>query len=139
VGGQSGWMTRSISLDYLTRLPRRYLGEPIVLLWDLFAAHRNINVKALAERPSIRLGPFLPGTTGLHQPLDRSTFGALNEIHIVRSSTALSNLHRQSICCWILGNQCLKTRFCWLGTISGRKTLSASQRSKSPLKSHRVL
>jgi hypothetical protein len=75
---QSGWTSREIATQYLEWLADRD-HRPIVLSWDLYAAHRDATVQTLASRIGIRL-EFLPaGQTDELQPLDRRVFGNLKQ------------------------------------------------------------
>jgi hypothetical protein len=76
---QSGWCDKEIAKAYLIWL--RFEGhdgnERLILVWDVFAAHRDEEVKKLAEDLNIELIYIPPGTTDKLQPLDRRIFGSL--------------------------------------------------------------
>jgi hypothetical protein len=73
----NGWTTGQLACEYLRWLNQAYRGQPIALLWDIFAAHRCAEAKALAPELNIEL-EFIPaGMTGDCQPLDRRIFGNL--------------------------------------------------------------
>jgi hypothetical protein len=73
----NGWTNAPVTSDYLRWLRSRIQTGLIVILWDLFSAHREQGVEALAQELGIRL-VFIPAEmTGLYQPLDRRIFGSL--------------------------------------------------------------
>jgi hypothetical protein len=75
---QSGWTSREIAAQYLEWLADRY-RRPIILVWDLYAAHRDATIQAIAARIGIRL-EFVPaGQTDELQLLDRRVFGNLKQ------------------------------------------------------------
>ena len=75
---ESGWTRESVMIDYLERL-RKHVGhdQPIVLLLDVYAAHRTKAVREKAEKLKINLMYIPPGCTDLCQPLDISVFAVL--------------------------------------------------------------
>jgi hypothetical protein len=74
---ENGWTTTDVAIAYLHWLQVWFSGEPIVLVWDVFAAHRAQEVQELTPTLSILL-KFVPaGMTGKCQPLDRRIFGSL--------------------------------------------------------------
>jgi hypothetical protein len=75
---ESGWTGRDVALQFLHWLADRY-RRPIVLVWDLFSAHRDREVQETAGRLGIRLIFIPPGLTGECQPLDRRVFGNLKQ------------------------------------------------------------
>jgi len=56
----SGWTSRQVAFQYLNWLREQVQG-PVVLIWDLFSAHRDEEVKAAAEKLGIRLEFIPPG------------------------------------------------------------------------------
>jgi hypothetical protein len=74
-----GWTSRDVAIRYLLWLSEITRGQPTVLVWDLFAAHRDAVVKEQARHLGIRLEFIPPGATGLCQPLDRRIFGILKQ------------------------------------------------------------
>jgi hypothetical protein len=74
----SGWTNNEVAKAYLIWLSETR-STPLVLLWDLFSAHRDPSVQEMAHRLGIRL-EFVPaGATGELQPLDRRVFGSLKQ------------------------------------------------------------
>jgi hypothetical protein len=81
----SGWMEKNLAKKYLLWLRNRYSG-PLGLVWDVFAAHRDSEVKETAEEAEITV-TFIPaGQTDEWQPLDRRIFGSLKQRAIGRWS-----------------------------------------------------
>ena len=72
----SGWTTREVAKQYVQWLADRF-DEPVVLVWDVFAAHRHADVKAAADESNVQLRFIPAGMTDRLQPLDRWIFGAL--------------------------------------------------------------
>jgi hypothetical protein len=73
----NGWCNATIAAEYLRWLRSRYGRLKIVLLWDIWGAHRSKETKELARQLNIQL-EFIPaGQTGECQPLDRRLFGNL--------------------------------------------------------------
>lgn len=73
----NGWSNGDIILQYLKWLRKLYGRQHIVLLWDIWGAHRSQDTKDLAASLNIQL-EFIPaGMTGECQPLDRRIFGNL--------------------------------------------------------------
>lgn len=73
----SGWVTETIVLKYLDWLSDLYKNEPIVLVLDVYPAHRTEAVREKAKSRNIIL-LFVPaGGTSLYQPLDIKIFGEL--------------------------------------------------------------
>jgi hypothetical protein len=52
---------------------------PIVLIWDALTAHRDQEVKYLANELKIRLIFIRSGQTDEYQPLDRRIFGPMKQ------------------------------------------------------------
>jgi hypothetical protein len=64
-------------LRWLSEINKR---RRTVLIWDVFAAHRDQAVKDLAEELNIQL-IFIPaGQTDEYQPLDRRIFGPMKQM-----------------------------------------------------------
>jgi hypothetical protein len=76
---QCGWTNRDVVLQYLFWISKANAGKPILLLWDLFAAHRDDFAKTQVQNFGIRLEFIPPDATGLCQPLDRRIFGILKQ------------------------------------------------------------
>jgi hypothetical protein len=75
----NGWTNAIVAEQYLRYLRARMGRKHIVLIWDVFSAHREKNIVALAERLRIKL-VFIPaGQTDRYQPLDRRVFGPMKE------------------------------------------------------------
>jgi hypothetical protein len=73
----NGWTSALLASGYLHWLRSRIQRGPIVVLWNLFSAHREQGVKERAQELGIEL-VFIPaGMTGKHRPLDRRLFGSL--------------------------------------------------------------
>jgi hypothetical protein len=73
----NGWTSALVASDYLHWLRFRIQRGPIVVLWNLFSAHREQGVKERAQELGIEL-VFIPaGMTGEYQSLDRRIFGSL--------------------------------------------------------------
>jgi hypothetical protein len=72
---QCGWTNRDMVLQYLLWISKANAGKPILLLWDLFTAHRDDFVKTQAQNLGIRREFSPPGATGFCQPLNRRIFG----------------------------------------------------------------
>jgi hypothetical protein len=74
----SGWTNSEVAKKFLIWLSETH-STPLVLLWDLFSAHRDPSVQETAHHLGIRL-EFVPaGATGELQPLDRRVFGSLKQ------------------------------------------------------------
>jgi hypothetical protein len=73
---ESGWVDTEVARRYVAWLRARMSG-PIALVWDVFAAHRNADVKREAEESEITLAFIPAGQTDEFQPLDRRIFGSL--------------------------------------------------------------
>jgi transposase len=58
-------------MQYLQWLREQVTVGEIVLLWDVFSAHRDKKVKAYAVELRIRLIFIPPGMIDVYQPLDR--------------------------------------------------------------------
>jgi hypothetical protein len=76
-----GWVDQTVALQYLSWL-RAYcnahsLRGTFVLIWDVFASHRDAKVKQSAFDKGIQLLYVPAGQTGTYQPLDRRVFGEL--------------------------------------------------------------
>jgi hypothetical protein len=56
----SRWTVETLACQYVHWLHRYYRGQPIALLWHIFAAHRCNEVKKLAPELKIEL-EFIPG------------------------------------------------------------------------------
>jgi hypothetical protein len=74
----SGWQTTETFQEWLTWLRDIYDdGEPIWLVLDCYAVHRQLDMRQHAEELGIHL-VFVPsGLTDQFQPLDRFVFGAM--------------------------------------------------------------
>jgi hypothetical protein len=73
-----GWVDQTVALQYVNWL-RKFtaIRGPFVLVWDVFAAHRDKMVVASAFEDEVQL-IFVPaGQTGEWQPLDKRVFGEL--------------------------------------------------------------
>jgi hypothetical protein len=74
---ENGWTNAEVILDYFRWLRSRFAEGEIVLMWDVYTAHRAEEVKSFAQEIGIRL-EFIPlGMTAECQPLDRRIFGNL--------------------------------------------------------------
>jgi hypothetical protein len=73
-----GWVDQDVALQYVAWLRRNAgITGPLVLVWDVFASHRDKMVVASAFEDGIQL-LFVPaGQTGDWQPLDKRVFGEL--------------------------------------------------------------
>jgi hypothetical protein len=74
---ENGWTDESVADQYLHWLRERYGERQIVLIWDIFPAHRTEWIKSLARELGIKLDFIPAGMTGECQPLDRRIFGSL--------------------------------------------------------------
>jgi hypothetical protein len=75
---QSGWTTSQVASQHLRWLAETH-QRPLLLIWDLFSAHRDSSVQELARNLGIK-PEFIPaGATGELQPLDRRIFGNLKQ------------------------------------------------------------
>ena len=73
----SGWTNIGIMKEYLYLISELFNHQPLALLLDQYGAHRNDEVKQLANELEIEL-VFIPkGTTSWLQPLDRKIFGQM--------------------------------------------------------------
>jgi hypothetical protein len=87
---KSGWCDRNVAIEYLNWL-RKYNGEKeLVLVWDVYSAHRDPLVKEKAIELGIKLIFIPPGMTGTLQPLDRRIFGSLKARGKARWARSLS-------------------------------------------------
>jgi hypothetical protein len=89
---KSGWSNTTVMEAYLQKLREYYdttfandtnykvHDSAIDLIWDCFAAHRNIEIREIAKRLNINLHFVPAGGTGDYQPLDVRVFGALKAI-----------------------------------------------------------
>jgi hypothetical protein len=77
----SGWMDKRVARQYVQWLRDRISG-PMALIWDLFAAHRE--VKEAAEQLEITVAYIPAGQTDEWQPLDHRIFGSLKQRAIGR-------------------------------------------------------
>lgn len=75
---ETGWVDGDVAVKYLTWLRGRMAG-PIALVWDVFAAHRDCDVKREAMEQEITLAYIPAGQTDYWQPLDRRIFGNLKQ------------------------------------------------------------
>jgi hypothetical protein len=81
---QSGWMTKDVMQKYFVFLRQTMMDkfniapkQKLLLLLDVYAAHRNAELIELAREQCIEL-LFIPaGMTGELQPLDATIFGML--------------------------------------------------------------
>lgn len=73
---ENGWVNTTVACEYVNWLYRRK-GEECFLLWDVFSAHRQEEVKDLARDLGIGMGFIPAGLTSRHQPLDKRIFGNL--------------------------------------------------------------
>ena len=88
---ENGWTTTTCFGQYLVwlrnELNLRYEGKEgfdnntnIDLVLDVYAAHRNDQIKTLAEKLNFTLHFIPSGSTDIFQPLDRYVFGALKNM-----------------------------------------------------------
>jgi hypothetical protein len=75
---ESGWMDKKVAEEYISWLRLRNSG-PLALLWDVFAAHRDADVKDKAQEEEITVSFIPAGQTDEWQPLDRRIFGNLKQ------------------------------------------------------------
>jgi hypothetical protein len=75
---ESGWTTNDVMCRYFSFLRGELFPDgPIVLVLDVYAAHRSRAVREIAELWGIKLVFIPPGCTDKLQPLDRRVFGVL--------------------------------------------------------------
>jgi hypothetical protein len=73
----SGWCDKNVAISDLAWLRTiRPVGKWAVI-WDVYAAHRDLTVKVKARELDIRLIYIPPGMTDKLQPLDSRIFGSL--------------------------------------------------------------
>jgi hypothetical protein len=78
VTSPSGWTTGDVMCEYLTYLREEpYPTGPLVVILDVYPAHRTDMVRATAYALGIELVFIPPGCTDRLQPLDRRVFGVL--------------------------------------------------------------
>jgi hypothetical protein len=83
---ENGWCNKDIAKKYLEWLRSVALSGDIWLLWDVFAAQRDEEVKQYAKTLRTNL-IFIPaGMTDIYQPLDRYISG---------------DLKQRAYCCWV--------------------------------------
>jgi hypothetical protein len=68
-----------VATEYLIWLRTLKPNSKLVLIWDVFSAHRDKKVKERATALKIRLIFIPPGMTDKLQPLDRWIFGNLKQ------------------------------------------------------------
>jgi hypothetical protein len=76
---KNGWCDKAIATQYLLWLREQVPIGDVALLWDVFSAHRDQEVKAYASELGIRLIFIPPGMTDVYQPLDKRIFGHLKQ------------------------------------------------------------
>jgi hypothetical protein len=77
---RSGWCDKTTAMQYLKWLrATRPAGQKLLLVWDVFSAHRDAEVKTEAARLNIELIFILAGMTDKWQPLDDRIFGSLKK------------------------------------------------------------
>jgi hypothetical protein len=74
---QSGWTNQEMTLECLQWLSTQAQGEPILLVPDVYPAHRTPRVRQRAGELGIELLDAPAGGTSEFQPLDRRIFGEL--------------------------------------------------------------
>jgi hypothetical protein len=73
----NGWTNEDMMIRYLEYLSQACQFEPLMLVLDVYKAHRTTKLKKRANELNIEL-LFVPaGGTSLYQPLDRRIFGEL--------------------------------------------------------------
>jgi hypothetical protein len=73
----SGWTNDDMMVQYINWLSGNCQGEPLMLVLDVYKAHRTQKLRERARELNIEL-LFVPaGGTSLYQPLDRRVFGEL--------------------------------------------------------------
>jgi hypothetical protein len=76
---ENGWTNGVVAKEDLKWLRQKNGHAPICLLWDVFSAHRDTEVKDLAAELDIQL-IFIPaGQTDTFQPLDVGIFGPMKQ------------------------------------------------------------
>lgn len=75
----NGWTTKQVMDSYLEWLRSLYGDEPLVLVLDVFSAHRHIDVKNKAQELNIELIYVPANGTSTYQPLDRKIYGPLKQ------------------------------------------------------------
>ena len=74
---QSGWTNEAILLEYLEWLHTTSDGCPLILVLDVYPAHRTAAIRNRANELDIELLYVPAGGTSQYQPLDRRIFGEL--------------------------------------------------------------
>jgi hypothetical protein len=78
---ESGWMNRTIMLQYLEEVIQPYTqNKECVLVLDNYGSHVTEEVKKKAEEMKITIFPLPTNTTHLLQPLDVSVNGVVKQI-----------------------------------------------------------
>jgi hypothetical protein len=89
---QSGRTNEEMMLEYLQWLSNQAQGEPILLVLDVYPAHRRPRVRQRAGELDIELLEVPAGGTSEFQPLDRRIFGELKS----RARRAFEQLARRT-------------------------------------------
>jgi hypothetical protein len=74
---QNGWTNEAMMLEYVTWLSDQARGEPILLVLDVYPAHRTPKLQQRARELHVELLDVPAGETSQFQPLDRRIFGEL--------------------------------------------------------------
>lgn len=73
----TGWTTIDTFKQYLDFLSEHFNHEPVHLILDVYAVHRNEEIKEYAKNLGIQMYFIPAGLTDKFQPLDRRVFGCL--------------------------------------------------------------
>jgi hypothetical protein len=93
----SGWTIRDVALSDLHWLSD-LSQAPLVLVWDLYSAQRDQQVRELAKQLGIQLIFIPPGSTDECQPLDRGIFGNLKQRSRRRFDTEILRGSFEHVC-----------------------------------------
>jgi hypothetical protein len=73
----SGWTDKNVAKSVIDCVANHSEGRQHCLLWDVFSAHRDEELKMHAPTRLAEPVSIPPGSTDRHQPLDRRIFGNL--------------------------------------------------------------
>jgi hypothetical protein len=90
---ESGWINGEIAAEYIYWLKELYPTHPLALLWDVYPAHTDADVRAVAQEEAVCLAYVPSGQTSIWQPLDRRIFGSLKQRAKALFRMAHSDIH----------------------------------------------